>query len=347
MLPSGVVISKWVSQNKSEITSCPRIDMCYPTLDDLPPALSEKSWSMWTEESNQLPKQMANGQSWPRITVVTPSYNQGRFIEDTIRSVILQCYPNLEYLVIDGGSDDQTRDILHQYDSWISSWVSEPDSGQSHALNKGLSQATGTILGWLNSDDLLMPGALRKIAELYVEDSSATAWVGGCYRINQDRKILSTVLPHRLRHNEIANWWHQGVFYQPSCYFSAEAWNQVGPLDESLQYSMDLDLWLKLSKIGYFVPTVQVLSAALIHPGAKTSGERDKMHAETISVQVRHGYLDLAGSRLGRVVRRQEFRPLLKRTIKEWVRWLCFWKRREKFDDFISLADRIAKRNEE
>lgn len=320
--------------------------MPHHIFSELPPATPDKSGWMWTERNEAISDVMTNGEPWPRITVVTPSYNQGHLIEDTIRSVLLQGYPNLEYIVIDGGSTDQTVDVLRRYDRWITHWVSEPDRGQSHAINKGLALSTGHLLGWLNSDDLLLPGALCNIADLYVEDPAAVAWVGGCYRIDQNRNILSCIIPDRLSRDEIADWWHQGIFYQPSCYFSADAWREVGPLDESLHYALDLDLWLKLSSIGYFVPTVQMLSAALIHNDAKTTSDREKMHAETIAVQVRHGYVSVASDRLSRVIRRQAIRPQLRRKISNWLNWLAFWKHQEKFDEPLSLADQIAKRNE-
>jgi glycosyltransferase involved in cell wall biosynthesis len=104
------------------------------------------------------------GSAWPRISVITPSFNQGQFIEETIRSVLLQGYPDLEYFVIDGGSTDQTLDVIRKYEPWLGHWVSEPDNGQSHAINKGLRQVTGSIWGWINSDDLLMPGSLSLVA---------------------------------------------------------------------------------------------------------------------------------------------------------------------------------------
>src|SRR5690606_17858667 len=110
---------------------------------------------------------LPDGRAWPRITLVTPSYNQGRFIEATLRSVVRQGYPNLEWLVYDAVSHDESVRHIQRYAAWMTAWTSEPDRGQSHALNKGFARATGDILGWLNSDDLLLPGALARVAEVF------------------------------------------------------------------------------------------------------------------------------------------------------------------------------------
>ncbi len=139
---------------------------------------------------------MPEAKSWPRINIVTPSYNQGRFIEGTIRSVLLQGYPNLEYIVIDGGSADGTTDVLRKYEPWLTYWVSEPDRGQSHAVNKGFKLASGEIAAWLNSDDQYLPGTLRTIAEHAQKYPEAGAWAGGGRRIDdRSGKIVGKASP--------------------------------------------------------------------------------------------------------------------------------------------------------
>src|SRR5215831_2991084 len=121
-----------------------------PTLAELPPSPPTKTGWPWTVETPLLPSLRADGTSWPRVSVVTPSYNQGQFIEETIRSVLLQGYPDLEFIIIDGGSSDQTLDIIRKYARWLAYWISEKDRGQSDAINKGFSKSTGRILNWLN-----------------------------------------------------------------------------------------------------------------------------------------------------------------------------------------------------
>jgi glycosyltransferase involved in cell wall biosynthesis len=121
--------------------------------------LGRRGWP-WTEESPQVPDTMPDGRPWPKVTIVTPSYNQGQFIEESMRSVLLQGYPDLEYIVIDGGSSDDSVDKIRRYEQWLEFWVSEPDSGQSNAINKGWRRSRGDVIAWLNSDDIYAPSAL-------------------------------------------------------------------------------------------------------------------------------------------------------------------------------------------
>ena len=133
---------------------------------------------------------MSEGGSWPRISVVTPSFNQGQFIEETIRSILLQGYPNLEYFIMDGGSTDGSVEIIKKYSPWLSYWVSEPDSGQSDAINRGLKRASGEFATWINSDDLLSKNALVEHASR-IGFAPDTVYVGDCIYIDQTGKVLS------------------------------------------------------------------------------------------------------------------------------------------------------------
>jgi glycosyltransferase involved in cell wall biosynthesis len=240
----------------------------------------------------------SNAKKMPTVSIVTPSYNQGPFIEETIRSVLLQGYPNLEYIIIDGGSTDGSTDIIRRYDDRLIYWVSEKDRGPAHAINKGFARAHGEIFGWLNSDDFLLPEAVSRIVEMHKKYPTAVAWIGGCYRIDPDGRILSSIIPNGLDRDSLADWGHRGFFYQPSCFFSAQAWHKTGPLDEGLHLAFDLDLWLRLSSVGSFASSAEIISAAIIHKDAKTQAQRLEMHAEAIAVQFKHGYREAAINRL-------------------------------------------------
>jgi len=236
---------------------------------------------------------MPDGSPWPRISVVTPSYNQAKFIEMTIRSVLLQGYPDLEYIVIDGGSTDGSVEIIRKYEKWLAYWVSEPDRGQSHAINKGFEKATGEIYTWLNSDDYLLKDALGHVAVAYRRSPDAGAWCGGCVRVEPNGKKVWVRWPKRLDAEGVADW-NQNSFGQPACFFSKEAWERCGPLDEELHYGMDLDLWLKMAKAVAIERVDKELAAEHAHDEAKTEADRGRMYATQFLLQFRHGYEQFA-----------------------------------------------------
>lgn len=213
-----------------------------PTLSDLPPASHGKTDWPWTEESPRLQETMPDGSPWPRISIVTPSYNQGQFIEETIRSVLLQGYPNLEYIIIDGGSTDNSVEIIKKYERWLAYWVSEPDRGQSHAINKGFEQATGEIMAWINSDDYYASNAFVSIAQAFSENE--TRWVAAdCETLTPDGSLMVGWG----RPKEESWRWFLGCLYpQPGIFWRSSLWKS-NKIDENLQYSFDYDLWMQFS----------------------------------------------------------------------------------------------------
>lgn len=266
--------------------------MRYPTLSQLPaPPRGKRDWP-WTEECSELPDAMPDGDPWPKISIVTPSYNQAAFLEETIRSVLLQGYPNLEYIIIDGGSTDGSVAIIRKYEEWLTYWVSEPDGGQSNAINKGFTKASGEIYSWLNSDDYLLKNALKNIAVAYDSAPEAGAWCGGCIHINANGKPLETYWPRRVDVDGIADW-YKNRFAQSACFFSKKAWYECGPLDEDLHYGMDFDWWLKIAKTFSFEKVSNMISVDHIHKGGKTQ-RVGQLYADIFVVQVRHGYESLA-----------------------------------------------------
>lgn len=285
-------------------------------MNELPKPKNEIGWPWTVENSLVNPTQTPNGQSWPRISIVTPSYNQAQYIEATIRSVLLQGYPNLEFFIMDGGSTDGSVEIIRRYDPWITKWVSEPDRGQTHAINKGLSQGSGEIFTWLNSDDILVPNSLFHVAEMYRQNPNAVGWVGGCYLISPEGVLLTTELPRGLTQAELADWYHTGYIFQPSCFFSANAYRKIGGLDESLNYSMDFDLWIRLANEGDYVATDEFLSAAVIHDEAKTQARRADMFAETIAMQIKYGFDEQAAMLINRLMTPPPFSKQLERAVR-------------------------------
>lgn len=239
----------------------------------------------------------AEGIHYPKITVVTPNFNQGRFLGGCIQSVLSQNYPNLEYIIIDGGSTDNSLNCVKKYGQGITYWVSERDNGQADAINKGLKYATGEIFNWLNSDDRLTPGALFRCADAYNENPSAAGWVGGCSRVREEGSIDEMIFPNGLDRENIGQNWNGKQFYQPSCFLSTRRVREVGGLDPALYISLDLDLWLRILEHGKFVAGRGIWSEAITHGEAKTRRSIGKMLQETVTLQRKYGFLRGAESR--------------------------------------------------
>ncbi|MGD0877000.1 MAG: glycosyltransferase family 2 protein [Anaerolineales bacterium] len=227
----------------------------------LPPAGKNR----WPLESQEQDWQLPAGLNLPKISIITPSYNQGHYIEETIRSVILQNYPNLEYLIIDGGSTDETISIIRRYEKWISYWVSEPDKGQSNAINKGLAKATGEWVAWLNADDVYLPGAFFRVAETASIKNESITWIVGT-TIYTDSELIETgrfvpslyTAPGRDSHYKKSGWVdfvctkRAGIALpQPSSFWKRGTVMEAGGVDESLKYAMDHELYGRLAYHGY------------------------------------------------------------------------------------------------
>jgi hypothetical protein len=208
-----------------------------PSLVELPEPPSDKTGWPWTEESSRLPERQTGSGSWPRITVVTPSFNQGQFLEEAIRSILLQGYPNLEYFVLDGGSTDKSVEIIDQY---------SPDCGQSAAINRGLRMGSGSLATWINSDDMLCKDALFKHFSTH-EMADDVFYVGDCINIDAAGQVLFKHRSH-IRSLEdllrVKSVWQSGGFIcQQEVLFPLQLALRVGGLNENNHYSMDYELW--------------------------------------------------------------------------------------------------------
>jgi glycosyltransferase involved in cell wall biosynthesis len=207
-----------------------------------------------------------------RISAVVPSFNQAAFIGLTLESLLGQGDPDLEIIVVDGGSTDGSVDIIRRYADRLAWWVSESDRGQSHALNKGFARASGEWLCWLNSDDMLLPGALRTVRTSIEQDPKREWWIGGGDFVDQrGRFVRSHVPPIGLSSADQLGDWRHFWFAQPSTFFSRPLFQASGGvLREDLHYAMDLDLWIRFIKRAAPGFIESKLSAYRIHEAAKT-----------------------------------------------------------------------------
>jgi glycosyltransferase involved in cell wall biosynthesis len=247
--------------------------MCCPALSDLPSPPPQKTGWPWTEESFQLPELMPDSSKWPLISIVTPNYNYGQFIEETIRSVLLQGYPNLEYIIIDGASTDNSLEIIQKYQSWLSYWISEKDRGQSDAINKGFEKAQGKIFYWINSDDILCSNVLQEVAAFFRANPAVTFCSGNGYfftSANIDKCITYHINPLNYSFHDLLKYYDGQYLPQPSVFFSQSLWEKAGKLDISLSYAMDLDLWLRFSLETQLVSINKNFSELRLHDDSKT-----------------------------------------------------------------------------
>ncbi|MGP8321877.1 MAG: glycosyltransferase [Methanosarcinaceae archaeon] len=228
---------------------------------------------------------------YPTISIVTPSYNQGKFLGKCIQSILSQDYPNLELIIIDGGSTDESVEIIKKYENQLTFWVSEKDEGQADAINKGLRYVTGEIFNWINSDDYLEPWALFKCAEAYKENPSAVGWIGGCRRIDSNGMVLNVIYPNGFDRENIGQNWYGTQFYQPSCFLSTKIVKEINGLNRNLYIALDLDLWIRVLEKGFFFAGKGIWSNAVIHAQAKTQ-EREKVLLETSEVQRKYGFIE-------------------------------------------------------
>lgn len=241
-----------------------------PTLSELSPPLSGKTGWPWTDETPQAGDTLLSDQPWPRISIVTPNYNYGRFLEETIRSVLLQGYPNLEYIVIDGGSTDNSVEIIKKYEKWITYWVSEQDGGQSQAINKGWKMATGDILAYLCSDDLYEQHAFQRIGKLFVKNSNCNVCFGHCLLIDEPGHIRGFYEGKEQSFIQRLQYWKGWNIPQPTVFLRHHVLKKIDLLNESLNYGMDYDLLIRVCDKFKLHHLDYVLARYRIHSASKT-----------------------------------------------------------------------------
>ena len=215
---------------------------------------------------------MTDGSTWPRISIVTPSFNQGEFIEETIRSVLLQGYPNLEYIIIDGGSTDETVSIIKKYEKWLAYWVSEPDRGQAHALSKGIAKAEGDIFAWINSDDLYCKGAFEKAVNFMWERGGIAKSIiySDLIIIDELGKATDSISPLPVTRENLIRFWKKNYrIPQPTVFMRRDLIHE-DMLDLSLHFVFDWDLWIMLSETNEFHYLNDTLAMFRVYDKSKT-----------------------------------------------------------------------------
>lgn len=255
--------------------------MLLPVLSELPvPPPGKNGWP-WTEETH-LDWGISNRQELPLVSIVTPSYNQSQFLEETIRSVLLQRYPYLEYIIVDGGSEDGSLEIISKYARHLTHWVSEPDSGQADAINKGWRKARGEIVAYLNSDDLFAPGAIFNAVKYFIAHPECDVIYGDAVVIDEVGSTIGQFLGKPFDYLIFIRTC-RNVIPQPSAFIRRDVLERVGFLNAKLHFILDFDLWARLgphSNMRY-VPE----SASLIRVQHQSKTSRIKIVAARETIQ--------------------------------------------------------------
>jgi glycosyltransferase involved in cell wall biosynthesis len=252
-----------------------------------------------------------------RITIVTPSFNQAPYLEATIQSVLSQDYPEIEYFIIDGGSTDGSVDIIQKYADRLAGWVSEPDKGQTDAINKGFARATGDVLAWLNSDDTYEQGAVRQAVELLSQHPENSMIYGDCNYIDETGRVIGRFRAAQTDYRRL----RQGYVHIPqqASFFRADLVRQVGQLDPNFYFAMDYDLWVRLAKIAPPLYVPHLWANFRLHRDAKTITADDRCWPEMLRVHYREG-----GSFFSVIV--------AKNYVRKVVSPLITWRRRRMFE---------------
>ena len=253
----------------------------------------------------------------PLVTIVTPSYNQARFLEDTIRSVLSQDYPHIEYIIVDGGSTDGSVDIIRKYEDRLAWWVSEPDRGQAHAINKGFARARGEIWAWINSDDIYTPHAVREAVAFLEAHPEVGMVYGDALYIDEENRVLGRFPSAQTDYRKLL----RGFVHIPqaTAFFRADLVREVGFLNENLYYAFDYDLWIRLARRAALRYVPRHWAYFRIHLDSKTIQADDRCWPEMWQVYRREGG-GLLSVMAAKYVIRQAIGPLWRRRRLWWLR---------------------------
>jgi len=239
----------------------------------------------------------------PLVSIITPSFNQAKYLEETIRSVLNQSYQNIEYIIIDGASTDGSVKIINKYEKQLAAWVSEKDQGQTDAINKGFALAKGEIIGWLNSDDTFLPDMVKEAVQ-FLEDHPEIGLVyGNANYIDGSGKTIGKFPAAQTSFEKLK----QGYVHIPqqAALFRKAFWDRVGPLDPTFYFAMDYDLWVRLAAVSGVQYIPQLWANFRLHSDAKTISADDRCWPEMLRVHYRDG-----GSFFSRIVFKHYLRKL-------------------------------------
>jgi glycosyltransferase involved in cell wall biosynthesis len=224
---------------------------------------------------------------FPLVSIVTPSFNQGKFLEETIKSIIDQGYKNIEYIIIDGASRDNSVEIIKNYQTHLAYWESLPDKGQKDAINKGFNRAHGQIFAWLNSDDILYPHAVSEAVNFLVNNPDVGLVYGDANLINADGEKIGIFPAAQTNYEKL----RRGYVHIPqqAAFFRAELWKKVGPLDVSFNFAMDYDLWVRLARESFIQYLPKLWAAFRLYGETKTINQDDQCWPEMLRVHYRDG----------------------------------------------------------
>lgn len=223
----------------------------------------------------------------PLVTIITPSFNQAPYLEDTILSVLTQDYPNIEYFIVDGGSTDGSLEIIKKYANQITDWVSEPDKGQTDAINKGFSMANGEVLAWINSDDTYYPHAVKEAVDFLRSHPEVGLVYGDTNFIDSNGRIIGRFNAQQTSYRRLRR---GGVYIpQQSSFFLADIWKEVGPLDPDFYFAMDYDLWVRIAKEREIAYVPKLWANFRLHDDAKSIADDIRCWPEMLEVHRRDG----------------------------------------------------------
>jgi glycosyltransferase involved in cell wall biosynthesis len=245
----------------------------------------------------------------PLVSIVTPSYNQADYLEETIRSVLNQDYldqdgAHIEYIIVDGGSSDSSLEIIQRYADRLAWWVSEPDRGQTDAINKGFARASGDILAWINSDDSYLPNAVSEAAAFLQTHPQAAMVYGDANLVDEEGHVIGKFPARQTDYQRL----RQGYVHIPqqAAFFRADLWREVGPLDPSFYFAMDYDLWVRLARRAPLYYHPRLWANFRLHASGKSVVSDDRCWPEMLRVHLREG-----GSRFSRLYFKAKIRPLI------------------------------------